>query len=219
MNKLKPYLLPAFGFTVSVVALMIATPPASQAVPSDKDVHVINAPFDPVPTAAQGTTNIAGNVSVTNTPTVNLGSGASVSVSNTAAHPVPVSFTTEALEPFQTGTSTTESGTNVSTLTVTTVPVGKRLVIEFVSMTGQVPPGQHVEIMELTTSNSGGGVSHQFVIQPQPDAVIGDALFRTNQSLKLYANGGTTVQALFRRSSTVGTANYGLSISGYLVDM
>ena len=166
MNKLKPYLLPTCGLAVSVVALLLASPPASQAVPSDKDVHVINATFDPVPTAAQGTTTVAGSVSVsntptvnlaagtsvnvgntptvnlasgtgvsvTNTPTVNLGSGASVNVSNTAANPVPVSFTTEALEPFQTGTSTTETGTNVSTLTVTTVPFGKRLVIEFVSM-------------------------------------------------------------------------------------
>src|SRR4029078_476074 len=110
-------------------------------------------------------------------------------------------------------------GTNVTTLNVATVPAGKRLVIEFVSMTGQVPPGQHVEIMEITTSRGGGGVSHQFVIHPQPDAVIGDALFRANQSLRLYADGGTQVSALFRRNSGAGSASYGITISGYLVDM
>lgn len=199
MNKLKQYLLPAGAFTVLVAALLLASPPASQAVPSDKDVRVINTTFDPVQTA------------ITNTP--------SVTVANSAANPVPVSLTSEPLDPFQTAASTTETGTNVSTLNVTTVPPGKRLVIEFVSMTGQVPAGQHVEIMEITTSNSLGGVSHPFVIHPQPDAVSGDALFRANQSLRLYANGGTQVTALFRRSSTLGTANYGLTISGYLMDM
>ena len=214
--KLQKYLPAACGFAILVVALLLASAPAGQAVPSDKDVHVINATFDPVPTAAQGTTTVAGNVSISNTPTVNLASGTTVNVA--ASSPIPVSFTTQ-LDPFQNAASTTESGTNVSTLNVATVPAGKRLVIEFVSMTGQVPPGQHVEIMELTTSNGLGGISHAFVIHPQPDAVIGDALFRANQSLRLYANAGTQVTALFRRSSTAGSANYLVTISGYLVDM
>ena len=219
MRKLKRYVLPTCGFTVLVVALLLASPLTSNAVPSDKDVRVINTTLEPVPTAAQGTTTIAGSVSVTNTPTVNLATGASVNVANSAANPVPVSFTSDPLEPFQAAASTTETGTNVSTLNVATVPAGKRLVIEFVSMTGQVPAGQHLEIMEITTSSGLGGVSHAFVIHTQPDAVSGDALFRANQSLKLYANAGTQVSALFRRSSTLGLANYHLTISGYLVDM
>jgi len=202
MRKLK-YLLPACGFTVLVVALLLASPLTSNAVPSEKDVRVINTTLEPVPTAAQGTTTIAGNVNV----------------ANSTANPVPVSFTSDPFQPFQGAAGTTETGTNVSTVNVATVPAGKRLVIEFVSMTGQVPAGQHVEIMEITTSSGIGGVSHAFVIHAQPDAVSGDALFRANQSLKLYANAGTQVSALFRRSSTLGQANYHLTISGYLVDM
>jgi hypothetical protein len=209
MMKLHKSVLPACGVAASVIALLLAGAPTGQAGPSDKDVHVINATFDPVPTSAQGITNVAGTVSVTNTPNVH--------VANTT--PIPVSFTSQPLAPFQTAASTTESGTNVSTLTVTTVPAGKRLVIEWVSMIGQVPAGQHVELMDLTVSNGPGGVSHQFVIQSQPDAVIGDALFRANQSLKLYADAGTQVSALFRRNSNAGSANYGITISGYLVDM
>ncbi len=58
-------------------------------------------------------------------------------------------------------------------------------------MTGQVPPTQHAEIMEImTVAGPFGGASHQFIIETQPDAVIGDAIFRTNQSLRLYADPG-----------------------------
>ncbi len=126
----------------------------------------------------------------------------------------------DARQPFQLATNSTQNGTNVSVETIGTVPAGKRLVIEFVTMTGQVPAGQHAEIFEITTSTDPlGGVSHQLVINPQPDAVIGDALFRSSQQVKLYANAGTQVNVLFRRSSSAGLATFGATISGYLVDM
>jgi len=218
MSTPKNYLLPASGFAILGIALFLASPPVSHAVPTDKDVRVINSTLEPVPTAAQGTTTISGNVSVTNTPTVNFAPGASVTVANTAANAIPVVNINDAGQPFQASAGMVQSGTNVSTLTVATVPAGKRLVIEWVSMTAQVPPGQHAEIMEITTSSGSGGASHAFVIHQQPNAVVGDALFRVNQSLRLYANAGTQVSALFRRNTGAGTANFHLSISGYLVN-
>jgi hypothetical protein len=52
-------------------------------------------------------------------------------------------------------------------------------------------------------------------LNPQPAAVIGDAVFRSSQMVKLYANPGTTVQALFRRSEGTGTAYFSMTISGH----
>lgn len=86
-------------------------------------------------------------------------------------------------------------------------------------MTGQLPLGQSPDIMEMTTVSGPGGVTHPFVIQAQPPAVIGDSIFRVNQSLRLYANSGTQVSALFRRNSGAGQASWFATISGYLVDV
>jgi hypothetical protein len=229
MSKLRNQLLTAAGFSILVFALLLASPPAGNAVPSDKDVRVINTTLEPVPTAAQGTTNIAGSVSVANTPTVLLAAGASVGINpasntvhigNTAASAVPVVNINDAGQPFQNATNSVQSGTNVSVATIATVPAGKRLVIEFVSMTGQVPPGQHVELLQITTvAGTSGGITHDLLVNPQPDAVIGDALFRASQQVRLYANAGTQVQALFRRSSSAGNATFEATLSGYLVDM
>ena len=215
MRSLKNHLITGIGLTVVVVALILASAPIGNSAPSDKDVRVINTTLEPVPTAAQGTTTIAGNVGITGTPTVTLAPGANVGINGTVA----VMNINDAAQPFQASASADQSGTNVSTLNVATVPAGKRLVIEWVTMGAQVPPGQHAEILSITTSSGTGGHSHSFVIHPQPDAVIGDAIFRANQSLRLYANPGTTVSALFRRNTSAGTANWGVTISGYLVDV
>jgi hypothetical protein len=229
MSSLRTPLLAASAFAVLVVGLLLSSPAASNAIPGPptQDVLVVNPAAMPVPTAAQGTTTISGNVNVANTPTVSFAPGASVGISpasntvqlaNTPANPVPVFNLGDALQPFQAAANSTQSGYNVSTVDIATVPAGHRLAIEFVSMVGQVPPTQHVEILEILTSTDPvGGVSHQLLINAQPAAVIGDAIFRASQEVRLYANPGTTVRALFRRNSSVGDATFGVTISGRLV--
>jgi hypothetical protein len=200
MSRLKNHLLAASGFAILVVGLMFTSPAPSNAVPGPQDVIVVNPAAMPVPTAAQGITTISGNVNVTN-PMAN-----------------PVFSLGEVIRPFHAFANSTQSGNNVSTVDVATVPAGHRLVIEFVSMVGQVPPTQHVEILSVTTSTDPvGGVSHQLLINAQPAAVIGDAIFRASQEVRLYANPGTTVRALFRRNSGIGDATFGITISGRLV--
>lgn len=180
MSTPKNYLLPASGFAILGIALLLVSPPVSHAVPSDKDVRVINTTLEPV-------------------PVVNIN---------------------DAGQPFQTSASATQLNSNVSSVNITTVPAGKRLVIEFISFTAQVPPGQNAEIMQISTiSGPVGGVSHQLLIHEQPQAVIGDSIFRAVQHLRLYANPGTTVSALFRRNTGAGNATYGVTISGYLVNV
>lgn len=204
---MKKHLLNTFGFSMLIVVMLVAGSQVGNALPSDKDVRVVNTTAEPVPTAPQGITNIAGNVAVTNTMGVNVLNTPTVHVS------------APAVQPFQAYRVFTESGTNVTTASFGTVPAGKRLVIEYVSFTGQVPPGEHVELMDISTSVGGNGAQFQMLVNPQPDAVIGDAIFRASQTVKIYADPGTMVTSVVRRSSSAGTASYGLSISGYLVDL
>jgi hypothetical protein len=204
---MKLYRMPVSRLAVLAVVLLLANPLTLQALPpTDKDVRVINTPAEAVPVVAQGTTTIAGNVSVTNTPTVNLAPGTSVAV------------TTAAPEPYQKYVGATNTGTNVHSFNLGTVPAGKRLVIEFVSAHGQVPPGTHVELFHLTTLAGGNGATHDLLVHAQPDAVIGDAIFRASQQVKIYADPGTTVTALVR-TNTNGQTTCAIAISGYFVDL
>jgi hypothetical protein len=186
--------------------------PVISAAPTDKDVRVINTTAEPVPTAAQGTTTIAGSVSVTNTPNVNVG--------NSASAPIPIVDMNDGRQPFQASTFVVHpNGTNVDTMNVATIPAGKRLVIEFISVSAQVPPGQHLELATVQTLAGGHGAAHQLLIQAQPDAVIGDDIYRAVQELRLYADPGSTVQVLVRRNSGLGQATFGVTISGYFVNL
>lgn len=212
MSRLKNCVVTTLGFSVLIIAILVALPSAMNAVPTDRDVRVINSTMEPVPTAAQGTTTIAG--------TVSLAAGSSVSVANTMASAVPIVNSNDARQPFQKTAVGTQNGTNASTLTIATVPAGKRLVIEFISVSGQVPPGQHVEFFHLdTVAGPFGAASHDLLVNAQPDAVIGDALFRASQQVRVYADTGTQVSVMVRRNSNAGSASYGATISGYLVDL
>ena len=71
MNKLKNTLLAAAGLLT--LALMMALINSAQVHGDDvKNVNVVNTGANPVPTAAQGTTTVAGSVSISNTPNVNI---------------------------------------------------------------------------------------------------------------------------------------------------
>jgi hypothetical protein len=105
---------------LAVVSVVIGslTPlsPAHAGGPGAQAVTVTNTASNPVPTTAQGTTVVAGDVNVTNTP--------NVSVTNTPANPVPteaVGTTTVAGNVAITGTPNV-SVTNTPNVNVTNFP-------------------------------------------------------------------------------------------------
>ena len=213
MQKIGSRFLPAIGLAALVAALSLAGPPPSSAVPPAHDVTVVNTPAQPVPTSAQGTTLVAGSVGIDPANnTVQLSSTSPLSIRD---------VDNPAFQPFQKTALLTQSpGTNASSLTIATVPAGKRLVIEFISASGQVPPGQHVESWPvMTVAPPTGGAQHELLVNAQPPAVIGDALFRASQQVRLYADSGSTVQTIIRRNSGAGSATYLMTVSGYLVDV
>lgn len=141
-----------------------------------------------------------------------------VVVANGAADPVLVRNVHDAVQPFQSLLNMDfPSGTNTRTLTAFVVPDGKRLVLEYVSANASIPTGQLAQV-RVSTSLGGMPVSHKLVMFRQL-VTSGNDQFSAAQSLRLYADPGTPVQAQCARNSAAGTASAQFTFSGYLVDL
>ena len=214
MSKIRNYLLTVCGFVVLVGAVVLNSPVTAYSQTKPSNVSVVNTASNPVPTLAQGTTNIAGNVSVTNTPTVNLASGASVGISNTTANPVLVRNVNDAVsqifqKQMQINMAQGEFGKSASFF----VPAGKRLVIEYVSAAGFDDGDQHLRF-EVDTNVNGEGASHFLVTERQG----GHPFFRVSQQMRVYADPATHVQVVVLRPTSTTPAVAVMTISGYYVD-
>jgi hypothetical protein len=110
------------------------------------------------------------------------------------------------------------------------VPMGKRLVIEHVSVTGSLPQGQKVACSVFVRdplSRNGILVGHGLPVSflgtfgegasPQPD------VFQASQPIRLYADhtdlNPSTIGFQAERTASAGTAGFTFSFSGYLVDV
>jgi hypothetical protein len=120
-------------------------------------------------------------------------------------------------QPFQAGTLVSvPNGQLLGVAVVTTVPAGKRLVIEFVSALVFVPAAQHV--VELSLQSPPGSYSHYLTPVPLGRNGLNDE-FVASQSLRLYANAGQRVQVAVSRTGSNGPASALVSLSGVLVDV
>jgi hypothetical protein len=148
-----------------------------------------------------------------------------VIVTNT---PLPVSGTVfvrdvdnPARQPFQIGFPFTMNSGTEQVFQSITVPDGKRLVIEYVSMgSGSVPVGQHLFII-LRTFVGGVGAFHYVAVTPQGRLAppnVADT-FVASQPMRVYADPGTTVTIQMQRDSGYAACGPNLTVSGYLVDV
>jgi len=189
------------------------------------NVNVVNTPANPVPVT--GTVSVTGAVTGTVTGTVGLTAGTSVLVGNTVANPVRVRNVNDAIQPVQAQASCLV-GSLGCLPTIYTVPAGKRLVIEYASMRVCILPGQSATL-SIATQVGDQAVFHYLNVTP-PAAAPGTVAIGCNagtpssevavgQQVKIYADAGTGVVLTGSRNSTVGTASFQFSISGYLVDV
>lgn len=98
-----------------------------------------------------------------------------------------------------------------------TVPAGKRLVIETVSLLVTLPFGQIVESFTITTSVNGQMIDCGLFPSPIPQSGS-RSIYGITQPLKIYADAGTQVTASIFRGFASQDGGFNLSISGYLVD-
>ena len=121
------------------------------------------------------------------------------------------------LQPFAKQLSATFPVGAPGTTASFTVPAGKRLVIETVSLLVTLPFGQIVESFSITTSVNGQVIDCSLFPSPIPQSGSG-SIYGVTQPLKIYADAGTQVIAGILRGFAAGDGSFTLAISGYLVD-
>jgi len=209
----------------TTVSLAQGGPPAGP--PGGLGVNVVNTPL-PV----QGTVNVGnfptsntvtGSVSITGTPNVNVVNTPSVhNADNPAFQPVFSSFSAPGGGSVAPGPAYQVNAANSYQ-----VPVGKRLVIEYVSAELTITPFTNTGsvILQLTVADA---TFTKFAIydigataQTFSCAVAQELCFVITKSLRLYANPGDHINV--RATVAINQTSQGLpmsgSISGYLVDL
>ncbi len=145
-------------------------------------------------------------------------SPALVKVLNTAATPVLVrDVDNAARHAFQAQVSVSLSATTPrAQATITTVPAGKRLVIEYVSALVIGPTGQRYQAsIGVTQGSTTGAYYVPLSLQGTFDS---DDQLVAGQPTRLYSDAGSQVVVELVRSATAGTAFGTFTVSGYLVD-
>ena len=211
MKSFKSYLLATIGLAVLVGSLVFGGASSSNAAPGAQDVRVVNNVDNPVPTRAQGTTNIAGTVAAAQSGSWNVGIAG-----NTAATPMWVrDVDGPTRQPFQAQVGGVWNS-SISIVLDITVPAGKRLVIKHVSASTDVPSGQFVQARFLINN----AFEYELLMTSQGTFQSGDTHFVASQPVEIVADPGTNIHFAIDRSSAAGGGFSfgGATVSGYLVD-
>ena len=158
-----------------------------------------------------------------------------VFVANDNAHPVPVAVQgpvdtsavdASASQAFQTTLGFTwENNNEVSPLDAQsfTVPTGKRLVIRNVSGQAQLPVGQQLLFVGLTTTVDNNQGTHYFPTSFAGTLGTEKDFYQFGQETWIVADGGTTVYQFALRSSGTNPDNLAritsIEVTGYLIDV
>lgn len=178
------------------------------------DVRVINTSAEPVP--------VTGNVHVTNTPTVAI-SPSTVLATRSVDEPARSAFQLSRTIMIPPGSPFIETE-------MTPIPVGKRLVVELVSIEAELPIGQKLLFAGfdpfLGTPPAPGTQSHVYV-PAQFTATVGSfdiyaaclkTLFYADASSAPIGSGFTGLQIFASRSESAGSAQVTFTVSGHLLD-
>ena len=206
---------------VAVCALMSVSLVAQTVT---QPVRVVNGTGQPVPTAAQGTTTVAGtvnvgntpNVNVANTPTVTLSSGSSIAVTNPPdgqGNPTPLA-TLEAVDVYGAHCLVSFGGSDSGSCMFTPVPYGKQLVVQEFDAFGRVETGNRpYDIAIGGTITVGNYFPYTFMVNTG-----GFDFLNTHQQTRVYVLQGTTPQC-FVALPAASRGIYSCNISGFLVDV
>jgi hypothetical protein len=218
---------------------LASVPAVAQKSPAPQNVLVVNGSGQPVPTAPQGTTTVAGtvnvgntpsvsvintpsvnvtntpSVNVANTPTVNLAAGTGITVSNpldAQNNPAPLSVL-EAVQFYDSSCAATFNGGSDSTCSFQAVPSGKRLVIEEFDSFGLVATGINPLVIGVNTFAD----THVFPATSIMATGNGFNSFTGHQQTRLYLKAGVTPQCHVILNNASGS-EWDCQISGFLVD-
>jgi hypothetical protein len=236
MYRFKKSLITLIGVLTLVGIVTIAMPhvgrsasgtnnsaPTSQT----QNVNVVNSPA--VNAQQSGTWNVGINgmpsVTVANFPVtsnVAIDSSANTVKIDTSNSLAMRDVENPARQPFQTEFLSAEfpDGVAVNFSPLTTVPQGKRLVIEQVSVVGGMLLGQKMVQAGIQVSQNENNVRHNLIVTAQGTSGCCRDIYVASQQVRLYADAGSSVLGFAVRNTTTGYANLALSysISGYMID-
>lgn len=217
-NAGKPLIVSCVVAVCSLMSVSLAAQSVTQPV------RVVNGTGQPVPTAAQGTTTVAGtvdigntpSVNVANTPTVTLSSGSGIAVTNqpdNQGNPTPLA-TLEAVQVYGAHCLISFDGSDSGACKFAPVPYGKQLVVQEFDAFGRVETGNRpYEIAVTGTITVGNYFPYTFMVNTQ-----GFDFLNTHQETRVYVLQGTTPQCFVALPAT-STGIYSCNISGFLVDV
>jgi hypothetical protein len=159
-------------FVVAVAVGAVGVRPVTGAITLPPlNTTIVNTAANPVPTSAVGTTQIAGAVSVSGTPTVNIGSG-TVSVASSPASPLNVQEVAPR-DPIG-GIPINRALVGVPDGVIYVVPAGKVLILEqvygqlnaasplFIRFDGFRDPVRIATLLLVVSTPAGDGVTSYF---------------------------------------------------------
>jgi hypothetical protein len=109
--------------------------------------------------------------------------------------------------------ASTSSMSNQIDVAVFTVPVGKRLIIEYLSLSAEVPAGQRVTGFLINLP-----VVHFFVVFPQGRNITGSDVFTAAQALRVVIEPGQTIRVRAERDAFGTNARLAVTLAGTLVN-
>ena len=141
-----------------------------------------------------------------------------VVVVNAPDQPVPVRVIAPAPQPFQRPFALDWADGEGFVTSTYQVPAGKRLVVEYASLSAYLPPdGQSIFVRILTTVG-GQSAFHTLAVQKQEDYGVLKQ-FGAAHTVRIYADPGSTVQVSVGRVPFTSTANATVTLSGRLEDV
>jgi hypothetical protein len=204
-----------FATAVAAVAIFCELQTSDAKQPSVLNVNVENTPL---PVTVENAVSVTGSVTVQNpTTSVTIQNTPNVNVANI---PSVKSADNPAFQPYiKSGSHFNQAG--ISDSIAFDVPAGKRLVIELITVSLDLPAGQNQSSDQLLLNE---GLAQQVTHELTPTAIgdvgSGDVGFSTTQSLRAYAEAGNgTVKIHVGRNTNAGTFSFSVSVSGYLVDI
>ena len=198
MEKFKNYLLAASGFVILVLAMAMTNVGHSVAQTVGDCIRICNPESAPIPVRAQGTTNVAGEVTVRSSATTPV-------VTKLLGLPPSDAFQRQVMLEVPHGSN--------STSTVIGVPAGKFLTINFVS--GQFNSNSNAIVLIDTVANLNGG---EFGFGPtQLSNALGTPGFST--PVLIYADPGSLVQITLLQANHGGGAKVNLTLTGFFTEL
>jgi hypothetical protein len=194
--------LVAYLALIGVLAISTARPAHTQGgLPPGKDVRVINTAIEPVPVTLKSPSPVP----------VTLQGTAQIDTSS----PIPVrDVSNPALQPFRASTiDSLDDGTDLGSAGLTTVPAGKRLVIDFVTAAAFLQSGQRASL-QITVNGSTWPIAFTQV------NLVDKVQMTATQGVQIILEPEETLGIRFTRDGgRSGVANVDVRVSGHYVDI